>query len=209
MTGRILNFRPPASRPVEPAPQPNTGQGAAGAVDTDRFRRQVLPHLDGAYSFARYLCRDASAAEDIVQEAFLRAYRGFGGLRGEDARAWLFSIVRNCVFSWSQSDRARSALFTAVPDEPEPPAQNAETPETPETQLIRSAEITTVRQAIDALPEPFRETLVLRELEELSYRDIAAVTGAPIGTVMSRLARARGMLAAALGAGETDQESRP
>ncbi len=207
MTGRILNFRAPTSRPMGRPPQAAPDPAAPETVDVERFRRLVLPHLDGAYSFARYLCRDSSVAEDVVQEAFLRAYRGFGGLRGEDARAWLFAIVRNCVFSWSQSNRARSALFVDAPDEPESAPQGSEAPDTPETALIRSAEIHTVRGAIEALPEPFRETLVLRELEELSYRDVAAVTGAPIGTVMSRLARARRMLAASLGAGGTDQES--
>jgi RNA polymerase sigma-70 factor (ECF subfamily) len=158
----------------------------------------VLPHLDGAYSFARFLTRDASMAEDVVQEAFLRAFRGFGGFRGEDARAWLFAIVRNCVFSSGRGPRTTDIESEQLADEAD----------TPEDALVRASEIQAVRGAIAALPEPFRETLVLRELEELSYRDVAAVTGAPIGTVMSRLARARRMLAAALGAGEGDQEER-
>jgi RNA polymerase sigma-70 factor (ECF subfamily) len=153
--------------------------------------------MDGAYGFARYLCRDGAAAEDIVQEAFLRAWRGFAGFRGQDARAWLFAIVRNCVFS------APRPVPTAEVDA-EAAADDADTAE---QALVRSSEVQAVRGAIEALPEPFRETLVLRELEELSYREVAAVTGAPIGTVMSRLARARRMLAAALAGEDPESET--
>jgi len=156
----------------------------------------VLPHLDGAYSFARFLTRDAALAEDIVQEAFVRALNGFSGYRGGDARAWLLAIVRNCVFSSPRPASPYQGLDEEAPDEAD----------TPEAALVRASEIRTVRAAIEGLPEPFRETLVLRELEELSYADISAVTGAPIGTVMSRLSRARSMLAAVLGAGGADIE---
>jgi RNA polymerase sigma-70 factor (ECF subfamily) len=196
MSGRILPFSP-RSQPQPPGRAPEPVSGARSvlpepgpAPDPERFRRLVLPHLDGAYSFARFLTRDAAAAEDIVQEAFLRAYRGFSGFRGGDARAWLFAIVRNCVFSAPRLEPTAELEAQELADEAD----------TPEDALVRASEIDTVRGAIEALPEPFRETLVLRELEELSYREIAAVTGAPIGTVMSRLARARQMLAAALGA---------
>ena len=194
MTGRVLRFSPRPPAPRESAPKSGPAPEPAQPVDAERFRRMVLPHLDGAYSFARFLCRDAVMAEDVVQEAFLKAYRGFGGFRGEDARAWLYAIVRNCVFS--------TARPAAVADIAEHELVDAD--DTPEEAVVRRSEIETVRAAIAALPEPFRETLVLRELEELSYREVAAVTGAPIGTVMSRLARARGMLLAVLG-GE-DQE---
>ena len=187
MAGRILPFRaPPAPPPTPVSPPP------PAAADRERFRRTVLPHLDGAYDYARWLCRDATLAEDLVQEAFLRALDGFGGFRGEDPRAWLFAIVRNCLFSAGRTGR-RTAPAEGTEEAPDEA-------DSPETAVLRQSEALAVRRAIDALPEPFRETLVLRELEELSYRDIAEVTGAPIGTVMSRLARARALLAHALGA---------
>jgi RNA polymerase sigma-70 factor (ECF subfamily) len=164
-----------------------------------RFRELMLPHLDSAYSLARYLTNDASTAEDVVQEAFLRAFRSFDSYRGGPPRAWLFAILRNCwrdrvgeqirreciVMSDATLSEAQAEAVAAVP---------ADT-DTPEESLARAREIDTVRGVIAALPEPFRETLVLREMEEMSYREIASVTGVPIGTVMSRLARAREMLA--------------
>ena len=165
-----------------------------GPEDQQRFRSLVLPHTDAAYNFARFLCRDPSLAEDLVQDAFLRAFRGFRGFRGGEPRAWLFAIVRSSHLTWARS--RGGAVLAAVPDDVE--ARPTED-DTPEEALVRQGEVATVRSAIAALPEPFRETLVLRELEELSYREIAEVTGAPIGTVMSRLARARQMLLATLG----------
>jgi RNA polymerase sigma-70 factor (ECF subfamily) len=164
--------------------------------EAERFRRLILPHLDGAYSFARFLCRDASQAEDLAQDAFLRAYRGFRGFRGGEPRAWLFAIVRTSHLTWAR----RRAEPPAEPQGLEAMASDADTPE---AALLRQGEVDTVRGAIESLPEPFRETLVLRELEELSYREIAEITSAPIGTVMSRLARARSMLLAALPLEET------
>lgn len=161
----------------------------------DRFRQTMLPHLDAAYNFARYLVRDAVAAEDIVQEGFLRAYRAFATYRGEADRAWLFAIVRNCWRDWA---RANAPAEVLAPDDDAPGED-----ETPEQILLRHGAIAGVRQAIEALPAPYREVIVLRELEEMSYRDIAALTGAPIGTVMSRLARGRALLAALLD--EADQ----
>ena len=199
MTGRILPFGPRLANPPEPLD--SGGQvRRAGEVedagldpaDQERFRRLVLPHMDSAYNFARFLCRDASLAEDLVQDAFMRAFRGFRGFRGENSRAWLFAIVRSSHLTWARSQGAR---LQAVPaDIEQTPAED----DTPEAALLRQGEVAIVRTAIAALPEPFRETLVLRELEELSYREIAEVTSAPIGTVMSRLARARQMLLAAL-----------
>ncbi|ACA19118.1 RNA polymerase, sigma-24 subunit, ECF subfamily [Methylobacterium sp. 4-46] len=158
------------------------------------FDATVLPHLDAAYSLARFLARDADAAEDIVQEAMLRAFRGFDGFRGGDARAWLLAIVRNCARSWAAA-RPRAAAGAAEEGGPEDPWDREA--ETPEASLARGDEIAAVRALVAALPEPFRETLVLRELEDLSYRDVAAVTGVPVGTVMSRLARARALFGAA------------
>ena len=188
--GRILPFRSKAAGRAPPAD-----------AERERFRRLVLPHLDSAYNFARFLCRDETIAEDIVHDAFLRAWNGFEGFRGDNPKAWLFAIVRNAVFSAGRTARVQAGLFSH--QEPETLAEVAgEDGEGPEAAIIRSSEVHIVRRAIENLPEPFRETLVLRELEELSYREVAAVTGAPIGTVMSRLARARRMLAAALGAPE-------
>ncbi len=172
---------------------------AAEAERTRQFRETILPHMDGAYNFARYLSRDATAAEDIVQEAFLRAFRAFGNFRGQAPKAWLFAIVRNCFLDWaagrSGHDRvlvdegalseAQSQALTNIADAEQ---------DDPEIALLRRREAETVRAVVENLPEPFRGTLVLRELEELSYKEIAALTAAPIGTVMSRLARARQML---------------
>jgi RNA polymerase sigma-70 factor (ECF subfamily) len=208
MTGRILPFAPllavkaQAPRPIFALPA--RGKRATGAADetpldpreAEQFRRLVLPHLDGAYSFARFLCRDASLAEDLAQDAFLRAFRGFRGFRGGDPRAWLFAIVRSSHTTWAQRRSephpdSEAVLEAAPSDAP-----------SPEAALVQQGEAQTLRDAIKALPEPFRETLVLRELEELSYREIAAVTGVPTGTVMSRLARARQMLLASLPAEE-------
>lgn len=149
-----------------------------------RFRERVLPHLDGAYRYARHLARDPADAEDIVHEAFVRALKAYATCRGAE-KAWLFAIVRN-VFH--DHVAARRRVVALVEDEP------IETV-TPEAELGEAQTVAAVRRATEALPEPFREALVLRELEELSYKEIAAVTGAPIGTVMSRLSRAREMLA--------------
>jgi RNA polymerase sigma factor (sigma-70 family) len=200
--GRILPFRnvrglPPdesAGRPDQPLGAGRRATPAAAPLSREageRFRALVLPHLDSAYAFARFLARDPTLAEDVVQEAFLKAYRGFEGFRGGDPRAWLFAIVRTTFIS----SQRRKRDLADIDDGPE----IASEAETPEAALVRLGEVAGLRAAIESLPEPFRETLVLRELEELSYRDIAQLTSAPIGTVMSRLARARAMLAVALG----------
>ena len=163
-----------------------------------RFRELMLPHLDAAYNLARYLANDASIAEDVVQEAFLRAFRSFETYRGGPPRAWLFAILRNCwrdrvgeqirrervVVSDASLSDAQSEAIAAIPTDSD----------TPEESLARAREVDTVRGVIAALPEPFRETLILREMEDMSYRDIAEITRVPIGTVMSRLARARASL---------------
>jgi RNA polymerase sigma-70 factor (ECF subfamily) len=159
-----------------------------------KFKQNIVPQLDAAYNFARFLSRDADAAQDIVQEAFLRAYRSFAGYRGGDARAWIFTIVRNCYHSWQMDRRRRSHLEVdqqGEGDSEERIANISSDEDTPETMLVRKAETQTVRLILNTMPRPLREILVLRELEELSYRQISDITALPIGTVMSRLARAR------------------
>ncbi len=157
------------------------------------FTTSILPHLDAAHSYARYLTRDADAAEDIVQEACLRAVRGFGSWRGGPARAWLLAIVRNCFLASLAGGRP-----VAEPIDELGSADPLVEQHTPESITAAKLEVDRLRSIIDGLPQPFREVLVLRELEELSYKEIAQVTGAPIGTVMSRLARARHMIAGSL-----------
>jgi len=161
-----------------------------------RFAASVLPHLDAAYNLARWLVRDAHDAQDVVQDALVRALRHFDGFRGGDPRPWLLAIVRNAAFAWLgarrpgevevRDDELDAALAVGAP------------PSDPESLAIRRAERREIDAAIAALPIAFREALVLRELEELSYRDIARITDVPIGTVMSRLSRARHLLATAL-----------
>ncbi|MFK0162016.1 sigma-70 family RNA polymerase sigma factor [Rhizobium sp. NPDC090279] len=161
-----------------------------------RFQRTIIPHLDAAYNFARFLSRDADAAQDIVQEAYLRAYRGFGGFRDGDARAWTFTIVRNCYHAWLQEGRRKTRYEQPMTDdrdrdEGSPSPDPASEEDTPEVAFIRKSEMQRVRAVINLLPDAMREVLVLRELEDLSYKEIADIIDAPIGTVMSRLARAR------------------
>jgi len=146
--------------------------------------------MDAAYNLARWLSRSPSDADDIVQEAMLRAFRAFEGFRGENIRPWLLTIVRNC---WRNSTAdVRRRKHDPLPDEDARPLA-AEGPD-PEAEALRSAEERRLHAAIALLPEDFREALILREMEDMSYREIAEATGAPIGTVMSRLARARTLL---------------
>jgi RNA polymerase sigma-70 factor (ECF subfamily) len=193
-----MTARQPFFRPRLAFSAARTNRAAEG--DRARqFRELVLPHLDGAYNFARYLTRDATAAEDIVQEAFLRAFRAFPNYRGGAPKAWLFAIVRNCFLTWAAG---RSSAGRVVVDEGSLSETQSQAlanvadldQDSPEVALLRRRDAEAIRAVIENLPEPFRETLVLRELEELSYKEIAALTAAPIGTVMSRLARARQML---------------
>jgi RNA polymerase sigma factor (sigma-70 family) len=156
------------------------------------FHAQIIPLLDSAYSFARFLSRDADAAQDIVQDAFMRAYRSFGGFRGGNARAWLFSIVRNCYLASLQKRRRSARLSGDVYEEDGSDAFDVPSQEdTPEEALLRKGETEAVQSAIASLPRRLREILILREIEELSYSQIAEATSLPIGTVMSRLSRAR------------------
>jgi len=156
-----------------------------------RFDALVLPHLDSLYRFAVSLTRSPPDAEDLVQEAALRAYRGIEKLRGADARAWLLAIVRNCHFTARALEKKRpSGQVSGVGDEEIMDALIEPSPD-PESASLTEEQRRAVGRSLAKLSREHREVLVLRELEELSYRDIAAVTGVPIGTVMSRLARAR------------------
>ena len=154
-----------------------------------RFEQLVLPHLDAAYNLARWLTRNDHDAEDVVQDAMLRAYRFCDALRGE-ARPWLLAIVRNTCFTWLRANRPADLAGAA-----EDLAEAASPAEGPEALAARELDRRLLNEAIAALPAQFREVLVLRELEDLAYKDIARVVDAPIGTVMSRLSRARRLLA--------------
>ena len=163
-----------------------------------RFERSVLPHLDAAYNLARWLTRNDADAEDVVQEAFTRALRYFESLREADARAWLLAIVRNTAYTWLEKNRPADVV--ALEDtglmsaEGEIAGHAAPADSNPEVVVLRSAQRLLLNQALEELPIAFREVLVMRELEDLSYKEIAHVAGVPIGTVMSRLARGREIL---------------
>ncbi len=158
-----------------------------GQPDIPRFERLLLPHLDAAFNLARWLTHDNQEAEEIVQEAFVRALRFFGGFRGGDGRAWLLTIVRNTCYSRMRQDRLGDL---STPFDEEVHGLDREEPDA-EAALLVAADGRAISQALQDLPVEFREILVLREIEALSYKEIADVTGHPIGTVMSRLARAR------------------
>jgi len=162
-----------------------------------RFEARVLPHLDAAHRLARWLSRSPGDADDIVQEAFMRAYRAFDSLRSPDARAWLLAIVRNCHLSALAEGRRRAyEPLTEEHEAQQSVAAAAAAPSDPESASIERDERRTLHRLIAALPEEQREVLVLREMEDMSYREIAEVAEVPIGTVMSRLARARAALKA-------------
>jgi RNA polymerase sigma-70 factor, ECF subfamily len=159
--------------------------------DHTRFAELVLPHLNAAYNLARWLARDVNDAEDVVQDACMRALKYVGSLHGDDARAWFLTIVRHAFYDWCKRNRPAEIAWddgTAIDSAVDPAAVD------PEQALMRIAESKALADAIAELPLGYREVLVLRELEELSYKEIARVADIPIGTVMSRLARARGLL---------------
>ncbi len=153
-----------------------------------RFEEQISPHLRAAYNLARWMTRSHEDAEDVVQEAFLRAFSAFDNLRG-DAKPWLLTIVRNSSIDWLKRNR-NAAASVSYDDAPDP----AEPSPDPEESLVIARDRETVRQALEQLPEDFREALVLREMEGLSYKEIASTVGVPLGTVMSRLSRGRDWL---------------
>ena len=160
-----------------------------------RFEAQALPHLDAAYNLARWLARPPLDAEDIVQDAIVRAYRAFDSVRGDDVKPWLLSIVRNCFFTAAQ--QAQRKVTVPLPEDQDIAGGDqvftAGDPD-PEMALLQVEQSRRLNAMIAALPQEFREVLVLREMEDMSYREIARIADVPIGTVMSRLARARVML---------------
>jgi len=175
--------------------------------DQARFSTVVLPHLDDCYRLARWLTGNRADAEDVVQEACLRAFRSIGGFAGINARAWLLTIVRHAAYTWLGKNRSASLLV--VDDLEAVERQQAsgasafgQEPQTPEAALIANTDARRLEAAIAELPVPFRETLVLRDVQGLDYREIAEVTKVPIGTVMSRLARARRRLMQRIAEGE-------
>ena len=164
-----------------------------------RFEAVTLPHLDAAYNLARWLTRNDHDAEDVVQESLVRAMRYLGGFRGEGARPWLLQIVRNTCWTWLKANRPAENVGL---DDGDGPAHDIAAPaaDEPPQVAMRRADRALIDQAIAALPAAFREVLVLRELEDLSYAEIARIAEIPIGTVMSRLSRARAMVRESLSA---------
>jgi RNA polymerase sigma-70 factor (ECF subfamily) len=178
--------------------------GLGSEDDQARFRSVVVPHLADAYALARWLTGDRADAEDVVQEACLRAFRAIGSFAGINSRAWVLTIVRHAAYTWLGKNRSAALVMV---DDLEAVEQRAASrgaapeaaPQTPEAALIAKADAARLESAIAELPVPFRETLVLRDIQGLDYREIADVTKVPIGTVMSRLARARQRLIARIG----------
>lgn len=160
-------------------------------VQHAQFEQLVMPHLDAGYNLARWLTRDVADAEDVVQDAALRALRYADSLDGGNARAWFLTIVRHAFYDWRKRNRPAEVVAddgTAIESAVDPDAVD------PETACLRAAQRHALADAIAALPLPFREVLILREIEGLSYKEIARVADIPVGTVMSRLARARGLV---------------
>ena len=191
----LLQRRPPQAREAERHVMSDrtTGEDPARAR---RFRDAALPHLDAVYTLARYLLRNPSDADDAVQECYLRALRHFDTLRNQDVKPWLFAILRNvCRVEYGRRSRVLLYDVNAEPDKPEDATPMwREAQDTPETEMLRKLDAETIQGLVAALPEVFREVIVLREIEDMSYREIAEIVSTPVGTVMSRLARGRAML---------------
>jgi RNA polymerase sigma factor (sigma-70 family) len=184
----------------------DTDTRRSASEDYARFTSVVMPHLDAAYNLAHWLTGNRTDAEDVVQDASLRAFRAIHKFAGGNARAWMLCIVRNTACSWLRKNRPTAVVPVEDLEAVEATYARAAEPdgETPEAALIAKTDAEQLRAAIAALPTPFRETLVLRDIEGLDYREIAEATEVPIGTVMSRLARARGRLIATIGGKESD-----
>jgi RNA polymerase sigma-70 factor, ECF subfamily len=149
------------------------------------FEQTIVPHLNAAYNLARWLTRNEQDAEDVVQEAYLRAFRFFDGFKGGDGRAWLLAVVRNTCLTWLR--REKSGPGVVFDERTHSTGQS----DNPERALVEQAKLGSLRECVESLPPEYREVVVMRELEELSYKEISEVAGVPIGTVMSRLSRAR------------------
>jgi RNA polymerase sigma-70 factor (ECF subfamily) len=151
------------------------------------FEQTIVPHLNAAYNLARWLTRNPDVADDLVQEAYLRAFRFFDGFHGGDGRAWLLAVVRNTCLTWLRRNKSGGASveFNEEVHAPTGGQENVE------ERLVNNAKIDALRRCVESLPVEYREIVVMRELEELSYREIAEAAGVPIGTVMSRLSRGR------------------
>ncbi len=171
-------------------------------IKARRFEQTIMPHLDAAYNLARWLTRNDSDAQDVVQDAYLRAFKYFDSFQGENPSAWLLAIVRNTCFTWMRRNRPNEEVLGSEPVD-EASAGNAEPllgggsralATDPETLLMEGRDRAAVNELVAQLPAEFREVIVLREIEDLSYREIADIVGIPIGTVMSRLSRARKLL---------------
>ena len=162
-----------------------------------RFELLAMPHVDAAYNLARWLTHNDHDAQDVVQETLMRALRYMGGFRGDNARAWLLQIVRHSCFTWLKENRPAERMFLDDTDDTMHEIA-APTADEPQAVAMRKADRLQINQAIADLPFVYREVLVLRELEDFSYKDIARIADIPVGTVMSRLARARGLLREAL-----------
>src|ERR1700730_6985116 len=182
---------------------PVRGERVNGHNDQTRFARVVLPHLADAHALARWLTGNGIDAEDVVQDACLRAFRGIAGFRDGNARAWVLTIVRHAAYTWLGKNRAATLIVTDDVEGVEG-AEIVSGDAEAETEMIAKADAARLQGAIEKLPPPFRETLVLRDLQGLDYREIAKVTGVPIGTVMSRLARARRRLMMMIAKEEND-----
>ena len=167
------------------------------AAPQRRFETLVMPHLDAAYNLARWLTRSDADADDVVQEASLKAFRFLDQCRAEDARGWFLAITRNAAYSWLRNKRPQELVISG--GEEGEPAELAADPATPESLALDGEATRRLEEAIGGLPVPFREVVILREQEELSYKEIAELMGVPICTVMSRLARGRALVARALG----------
>ena len=169
---------------------------SASDIKRSRFESNVSPHVDAAYNLARWLTGNDQDAEDVVQEAMLRAFMYFDGFRGGDARSWILKIVRNTCFTWLQANRPSEIARIAMEELEDitTPLVCSEFADDPETLALRRTTALQLNNAIATIPAAFREVVVLREMEGLSYKEIATVVDAPIGTVMSRLARARAEL---------------
>jgi RNA polymerase sigma-70 factor (ECF subfamily) len=208
--GAFLGASGRRHRPHEPNDNERQQQGRARAVagasvglddNRDRFAEVVLPHLSDAYGLARAMTGNRADAEDVVQEACLRAFRAIATLSGSNHRAWILTIIHHTACTWLAKNRPAAVVVVDDLEQVERTAapMNENNAVTPETALIAKSDSVRLEAAIAALPLPFRETLLLRDIHELDYREIARITDVPIGTVMSRLARARARLIATLG----------